>query len=144
MFLGGSFEVNFNAPRLQEHPFKFMLNVGAGVMKMKVDDTFDAGHPANGFDHTYPTIQGGAKIGYQVEPWLNLFVNGTAYLVIIKSGDTSVFPIPDTFDHAWVFPVTAGVRLTFLRLSVGATQRREGTGNEPHPTDPSGRTGPPR
>ena len=115
MFLGGSFEVNFNAPRLQEHPFKFMLNVGAGVMKMKVDDTFDPGHPANGFDHTYPTIQGGAKIGYQVEPWLNLFVNGTAYLVIIKSGDTSVFPIPDTFDHAWVFPVTAGVRLTFLR-----------------------------
>jgi len=55
------------------------------------------------------------KIGYQVRPWINLFVNGTTYLTLVKSEDTSVFPLPDTFDHTWLFPVTAGVRLTFFR-----------------------------
>ena len=115
MFLGGSFEFNFNAPKYQDLPFKFMVNIGAGAMNMKVDNTFDPGHPANGFNHTYPALQGGVKIGYQVSPLVNIFVNGTGYLTIIKSGDTAVFPIPNTFDHGWVIPVTAGVRLSFLR-----------------------------
>ena len=115
MFFGGSIEVNFDGPRLQSYPITFMLNVGAGAMNMKVDDTFSPGHPANEFDHTYFAFQGGMKIGYQVRPWINLFVNGTTYLTLVKSGDTSVFPLSDTFDHTWLFPVTAGVRLTFLR-----------------------------
>ena len=119
MFFGGSFEVNFNGPRLQSHPITFMLNVGAGAMNMKVDDTFDAGHPANVFDHTYLAFQGGMKIGYQLKPWINIFVNGTAYFMIMDSNDTLVFVDPDAgvtnFDTGWVIPVTAGVRLTFLR-----------------------------
>ena len=115
MFFGGSVEVNFNAPRYQTLPFTFSLNVGAGAMNMKVDNTFDAGHPANGFNQTYLAFQGGVKIGYQVSPLVNIFVNGTGYLTIIDSGDTAVFPIPNTFDHGWVIPVTAGVRLSFLR-----------------------------
>jgi hypothetical protein len=114
MFLGGSFEVNFNGPRLQTMPFTFMLNLGAGVMNMKVDDTFDPGNPANGFDQTYLTFQGGAKIGYQLKPWLNLFVNGTAYFMVMDANDTLVFLNP-SFDTGWIIPVTAGVRLTFLR-----------------------------
>jgi hypothetical protein len=114
LFFGGSIEVNFNAPKYQDLPLTFTVNVGGGAMSMKVDNTFDAGHPANGFDYTYPTIQGGAKIGYQVSDLINIFVQGTAYLVIIESGDTWVFPRDDTFDHGWVIPVVAGVRLTLL------------------------------
>jgi hypothetical protein len=113
MFFGGSFEVNFNEPRYQDMPFTFMLNVGAGMMKMTVDDTYDAGHPANGFDQTYPAFQGGAKIGYQVAPWINIFVNGTAYFILMDAADTPVFGY--SFNNGWVIPVTAGVRLTFLR-----------------------------
>ena len=119
MFFGGSIEVNFNAPKYQSLPFTFMLNVGAGAMKMKVDDTFDPGHEANDFDHTYPALQGGLKIGYQLKPWINIFVNGTAYFIIMDSNDSLVFVDPDAgvspFDTGWVLPVTAGVRLTFLR-----------------------------
>ena len=113
MFFGGSFEVNFNGPRYQDMPFTFMLNAGAGMMQMKVDDTYDAGHPANGFDQSYLAFQGGAKIGYQVAPWINIFVNGTAYFIIMDAADTPVFGF--TFNNGWVIPVTAGVRLTFLR-----------------------------
>jgi hypothetical protein len=112
MFLGGSFEVNFSGPKFQSYPLTFMLNAGAGVMKMKVDDTFDPGSPANGFDNTYLTFQGGAKIGYQIQRWINVFVNGTAYFMIIDSADTGVFGF--NFDNGWVIPITAGVRLTFF------------------------------
>lgn len=112
MFFGGSFEVNFNGPRYQDMPFTFMLNAGAGIMQMKVDDTFDASHPANGFDQSYLTFQGGAKIGYQITQWINVFVNGTAYFMLIDSADTGVFGF--NFDNGWVIPVTAGVRLSFL------------------------------
>lgn len=113
MFVGGSFEVNFSAPKLQSYPLTFMLNAGAGMMNMKVDDTFDPGSPANGFDEWYLTFQGGAKIGWQFEPWINVFVNGTAYFMVIDSADTGGFGY--NFDNGWVIPITAGVRLTFLR-----------------------------
>lgn len=113
MFFGGSFEVNFNSPKYQTMPLTFMLNLGAGAMNMKVDDTFNPSHPANGFDHTYLTFQGGAKIGYQLQPWINIFVNGTAYFMLIDSADTGVYGF--NFDNGWVIPITAGVRLTFLR-----------------------------
>ena len=113
MFLGGSFEVNFNPPKYQTMGFTFMLNVGAGAMKMTVDDTYDAGSPANTFDHTYPAFQGGAKIGYQVAPWINIFVNGTAYFILMDAADTSP-AFGEAFNNGWVIPVTAGVRLSFL------------------------------
>jgi hypothetical protein len=110
-YLGGGFEVKFNRPKYQDLPFTFDLNLGAGVTKMQVDDTFDPGHPANGFDHRYLTFDGGAKIGYQATDWLNLFAQGQAYLIIVETGDTSVFP--EQFDHAWLFPLTAGARVNF-------------------------------
>ena len=113
MFLGGSFEVNFNAQKYATHAFTFMANVGAGAMKMTVDDTYDTGSQANEFDQTYPAFQGGAKIGYQVAPWINIFVNGTAYFILMDSADTqSAFG--SAFNNGWVIPVTAGVRLSFL------------------------------
>ena len=45
------------------------------------DETFDAGHPAANFDNTYFTLQGGLKVGYQLKPWINIFVNGTGYFI---------------------------------------------------------------
>ena len=113
MFLGGSFEVNFNAPKYQTMHFTFMLNVGAGAMKMTVDDSYDAGNPANTFDHTYPAFQGGMKIGYQIAPWINVFVNGTAYFILMDAADTNP-AFGNDFNNGWVIPVTAGVRLSFL------------------------------
>jgi hypothetical protein len=119
LFFGGSIEVNFNAPKYQNLPFTFTANVGAGMMQMDVDETYDLGHPAAGFDKSYPAFQGGAKIGYQIKDWINVFVNGTAYFILMDSNDTLVFVNPDAgvtnFNTGWVIPVTAGVRLTFLR-----------------------------
>lgn len=119
MFFGGSIEVNFNEPKYQNLPFTFSANVGAGMMQMDVDETYDLGHPAAGFDYSYPAFQGGAKIGYQIKEWINVFVNGTAYFILMDSNDTLVFVNPDAgvtnFNTGWVIPVTAGVRLTFLR-----------------------------
>jgi hypothetical protein len=119
LFFGGSVEVNFGSPKYQDFPLTFMVNVGAGAMNMKVDDTFDPGHPANAFDHTYLAFQGGAKIGYQLKDWINLFVNGTAYFMVMDSNDSLVFENVsagvENFDTGWMVPVTAGVRLTFLR-----------------------------
>lgn len=113
LYVGGGFEVKFNAPKYQELPFTFDVNLGAGAMNMKVDDTFSTGNPANAFDHTYLAFNGGAKIGYQVTDWLNLFAQGQAYLILVKSGDTVVFPGDNEFDHAWVIPVTGGARVNF-------------------------------
>jgi len=119
LFFGGSVEVNFNSPKYQDLPFTFTAHVGAGAMQMKVDETFDPGHPAAAFDQTYPAFQGGARIGYQIKDWINVFVNGTVYFIIMDSNDTLVFdavsPEVDNFDTGWVVPVTAGVRLTFLQ-----------------------------
>lgn len=111
LYIGGGFEVKFSPPKYQDLPFTFDVNLGAGVTNMKVDDTYDAGNPANAFDHSYLTFNGGAKIGYQVTDWLNLFAQGQAYLILTKSGDTAVFP--ESFDHAWVIPVTGGARVNF-------------------------------
>lgn len=119
LFFGGSVEVNFSSPRYQDLPFTFMVNVGAGAMNLKADETFDPGHPAAAFDQTYLAFQGGAKIGYRITDWINLFVNSTAYFMVMDSNDTLVFENPgagvENFDTGWVVPVTAGVRLTFLR-----------------------------
>ncbi len=119
MFFGGAIEVNFDAPKFQDLPFTTMVSVGAGMMSMKVDDTFDPGHPANAFDHSYLTLQGNLKLGYQLRPWINIFINGTAYFMIMDSNDSLVFVDPDAgvepFDTGWVIPLTAGVRLTFFR-----------------------------
>jgi hypothetical protein len=117
IYFGGGFEVNFGRPIWQDVPFTFSVNVGAGVMSMNVDETFDAGHPAAAFDERYFTLNGGARLGYQVSNRLNIFAQGQSYLIIADENDTQVFMDPvagiEPFDTAWVVPVTAGVRLTF-------------------------------
>ncbi len=111
-------EVNFNAPRYQDFPLKFMASLGLGSMSMKVDETYDFDHPANGFDHTYLAMQLGAKAGWQVTPWINIFLNSSLYMIFLDDFDTLVWVdgevLTESFDLGWVIPLTLGARLTFL------------------------------
>ncbi len=118
LYYGGAVEVNFNAPRYQDFPLKFMASLGFGGMSMKVDSTYVLDHPAAGFDKTYPALQLGAKAGWQVTPWINIFLNSSLYMIFMDDADTSLWvdgeEIVDPFDLGWVIPLTLGARLTFL------------------------------
>ncbi len=118
LYYGGAVEVNFNAPRYQDFPLKFMASLGLGSMSMKVDETYDFDHPANGFDHTYLAMQLGAKAGWQVTPWINIFLNSSLYMIFLDDFDTLVWVdgevLTESFDLGWVIPLTLGARLTFL------------------------------
>lgn len=120
MYFGGGLELNFNAPLYQDLPLSFAANLGAGVTQFNVDETFDGTHPANGIDEGYLTFTGGGQIGYTVHRGssvaFNLFVKGQPYVILTDSSDMIPYATlltVEPFDHVWVLPVTAGVRLTF-------------------------------
>lgn len=98
-------------------PVTATFRLGLGLSSLDADDALDGGGPAPfDFDHTYPSVQGGATAGYQVTPRVNVFVGSTAYLVVADREDTRVFadhsPAADEFDVAWSVPVHAGLRVT--------------------------------
>jgi hypothetical protein len=82
-----------------------------------VDSGWLPSHPASNFDGTYLTFRGGGQIGWQFSPMINGFVGVHGLLILPDETDTLAFEDPvagfETFQTAWVLPVTAGVRLTF-------------------------------
>jgi len=117
LYFGGGIEVNFDRPKFQDVPLTFLANVGAGVTMWSVDSGWLPSHPASSFDGTYLTFRAGGQIGWQFSPMINGFVGVNGLLILPDETDTLVFDDPvaglDTFQTAWVLPVTAGVRLTF-------------------------------
>ena len=119
LYLGGAVEVNFNAPLYQDLPLTFAANLGAGVTQMDVDETFSSAHPANGIDEGYLTLTAGGQVGYTVYRGtmdVNLFAKIQPYLILTDSSDMIPYATllgEEPFDHVWVMPLTAGVRLTF-------------------------------
>lgn len=98
-------------------PVTATFRVGFGLSSLDTEDALDGGGPAPfDFDHTYPSVQGGATAGYQVTPRVNVFVGSRAYLILTDRADTRVFadhsPEADVFDVAWSVPVHAGLRVT--------------------------------
>jgi len=122
MFLGGGIEVNFSPPKYQDLPFTFGANLGVGSMSYDVDETFRASHPAGAIDASYLAFNGGGRVGYQLTPMLNLFVQAQVYVVLFDEADSQPYVTwvngqgltgLETFDTLWVLPVTGGVRLSF-------------------------------
>ncbi len=124
LYFGGGVEVNFGAPKYQDVPFTFMMNVGAGMMQYSAEEAFYGGqrHPASDLDQSYLAFNGGARVGYQVSPLINLFVQAQAYLILIDEADSQPYVDwvqdqglsgLDTFETLWVLPVSGGIRLTF-------------------------------
>lgn len=98
-------------------PVTTTLRLGLGLSSIDTPETADGGGPAPfEFDHTYPSVQGGATVGYQVTPRVNVVVESTPYLIIVDRADTRVFsdhsPQADVFDVAWSVPLHAGIRIT--------------------------------
>jgi hypothetical protein len=117
LYFGGGIEVNFSRPKFQDVPLTFLMNLGAGVTQWSVDSGWLPSHPASSFDGTYLTFRGGGQIGWQFSPLINAFVSTQVFLILPDETDTLVFVDPaagiDTFQSAWLIPVTAGIRLTF-------------------------------
>ncbi|MFO7589102.1 MAG: outer membrane beta-barrel protein [Gemmatimonadota bacterium] len=122
VYLGGGVEVNFGPPKYQDLPFTFAANLGAGAMMLKVDDTFNASHPAGAIDQSYLAFNGGARLGYRLTPYLNLFVQGQLYFILFDEADSLAWVSwandqgltgLDSFDTLWVLPITGGVRISF-------------------------------
>lgn len=119
LYFGGGIEVNFAKPKYQDVPLTFIMNLGAGVTQMSVDSGWmtNPPHPAGEFDGSYLTFKGGGQVGWQFSPLINAFVSVQGYMILVDEEDTLVFADPvagiETFQTAFVIPVTAGIRLTF-------------------------------
>lgn len=113
--------IGVDFPRIgwQHVPLTFGINVGGGGTVMSSDGMVV--DPATGdeseftFDETYFSLNGGAELGYELSPTVDVFASGQAYLTFVDTEDTAAFrersPDVGRFGHAWSFPLTAGVRI---------------------------------
>lgn len=78
-------------------PWSVVVNLGAGALSF---------NPDGADSKTYPAINAGAKIGYQVSPRFTLLLS--------PQGDIA-FTDEDVLgtSNAWVWPFTAGLRVNF-------------------------------
>ena len=75
-----------------------ILNLGAGAVSFDID-----GAPKT---NTYLAINAGAKLSYNFSPSLAFVLSPQGDIAFTKKAEL-------TTDNAWVWPVTAGVRLSF-------------------------------
>lgn len=73
-----------------------ILNAGAGALTFDVDGT--------GETNTYPAINVGAKIGYQLTPRVALLLSPQGDIAFTDEDEVGT-------DNAWVWPFTAGFRI---------------------------------
>jgi hypothetical protein len=78
-------------------PWSVVLNLGAGAVNFR---------PEGGDARTYPAINAGAKIGYQVSPRLTLLLSPQGDIAFTDEDELGT-------TNAWVWPFTAGARLNF-------------------------------
>lgn len=76
-------------------PWSVIVNAGAGAL------TFD---PDGAASRTYPAINVGAKIAYQLSPRVALLLSPQGDIAFTKDEELGT-------NNAWVWPFTAGVRL---------------------------------
>jgi hypothetical protein len=78
-------------------PWSVVLNLGAGAVNFR---------PDGGDAKTYPAINAGAKIGYQVSPRITLLLSPQGDIAFTDEDELGT-------SNAWVWPFTAGARVNF-------------------------------
>jgi hypothetical protein len=91
-------KVGYSLTGPRERGLEAAINLGAGIVRFDVEGAGDV--------HTYPAINAGAKIAYNV--------NRSFAIVLSPQGDIA-FSDEDEVgtSNSWVWPVTAGVRVKF-------------------------------
>jgi hypothetical protein len=78
-------------------PWSVVVNLGAGAVNFR---------PEGGEARTYPAINAGAKIGYQVSPRVTLLLSPQGDIAFTDEDELGT-------TNAWVWPFTAGARINF-------------------------------
>lgn len=97
-------------------PWDLTANVGAGATTWDTDE-FIVDGTADELSETYPTANGGLRLGYDVTRNVNVFAGGQWYLQFADESETA--PLAETagltegFDTASTMPIYAGLELTF-------------------------------
>jgi hypothetical protein len=96
MHLIGKIGYSLTGPR--ERGLEASINLGAGIVRFDVEGAGDV--------FTYPAINAGAKLAYNV--------NRSLAIVLSPQGDIALSDEDEVgTSNAWVWPVTAGVRVKF-------------------------------
>ncbi len=96
--------------------WRVLVNGGAGATTIDSDEF--GGAPAGDFNETYFTVNGGLKVGYDVTPHVNVFVDGQIYVAFGDDEDdtaalAALSPEFDAFDTFTSFPIYGGFRISF-------------------------------
>lgn len=92
-------KVGYDLLPRQYSPLSVTINAGAGAMMFRVKGTTT-------LTKTYPAINVGAKIGYEVSPGVTLFLSPQGDIAFT---DKAVLGTT----NSWVWPFAAGLRLSF-------------------------------
>lgn len=103
----GGFEVHLTEP--SDPGLSFVFDLGAGGMYFHSDEF-------NGqrFRDTNFQVKGGARVGVNVSPVVNLFVGGAARMIMANeegNQDLSAFYGVEPFETVWTFPLEGGLRI---------------------------------
>jgi hypothetical protein len=88
-------KLGYELPRSMTSRWSVILNAGAGALTFDVD-----GGEAN----TYPAINVGAKIGYQLSPRVAVVLSPQGDIAFTDEDEVGT-------TNAWVWPFTAGIRI---------------------------------
>lgn len=90
-------KVGYSLTGPRERGWEAILNLGAGAVSFDVE---------GGSTFTYPAINAGAKLTYNVTPRLGLVLSPQGDIAFTKKEEL-------TTTNAWVWPITAGLRVSF-------------------------------
>jgi len=94
-------------------PWTLLFNVGAGATTLDTD-AFPGAGPDGDVTQTYFALNGGVKLGYDVNPTVNVWVGSQMYVTFTDDADlvtlAALSPSVSPFTTAWSFPITAGIR----------------------------------
>lgn len=108
-------EFDFPPPNYQEFPLTFRWNIGAGGTSLSGDETFPGAQDVD-FSQTYPSINSGVKIGYEVTPTVELFAGGALHLIFAEKSESAELyknTTREPFGNTWSAPVTLGLKASF-------------------------------
>lgn len=94
-------------------PWEVAVNVAGGATTIDAED-LAAGDEAEEFSQTYPAVNGGLSVGYDVTRNLNLYLAGQWYLTIADEADTEVLVDAvgeEPFDVMSSVPLVAGLEV---------------------------------
>lgn len=107
-------QFDFPEPRYQTIPLSLRWSLGAGGTSMSADRDFPGEQDVD-FSGTYPSMNSALKIGYRLDPQVDLFVSGQIFLTFADDEEiaelvkrSSVQP----YGTVWSLPLTLGANIT--------------------------------